>query len=333
MQKPTEGFDSSELATALSHYDLGVVHSIRRFRRGAADAPKALIQCERGNFLLKRRRPADADPEQVAFCHEVQLRLARRGFPLARLVGSRLENNSMLILEAGVYELFEFVRGQPFDGSGARTEAAGTCLARFHKAIADYRPEGRHGGRGYHDRERVRRQLDALRERFEEAETLREAYEESVRAARAAGIESWPTQVIHGDWHPGNMVFRESSVAAVVDFDSVQMGARAMDLANGALQFSLLGGGKDPQQWPDAPDENRYLRFCHGYDQEEGCTISQAELRAMAPLMIEALVAEAVGPIAATGAFAGIDGARFLEMVCRKARWLLANSNRLASLE
>jgi len=327
-----EGFDSSELATALSHYDLGVIHSIRRFRRGAVDAPKALIQCERGNFLLKRRRAADSDPAQVAFCHEVQLRLARRGFPLARLVGSRLENNSMLILEGGVYELFEFVRGQAFDGSPEASESAGACLARFHKAIADYRVVSDAGGRGYHDRERVWRDLTALEERFEAARSVREAYEQAAEAARGAGVEAWPRQVIHGDWHPGNMVFRGAGVAAGVDFDSVQVGARVMDLANGALQFSLLGGGGDPADWPNAPDEDRYLRFCHGYDHEEGCTISRAELAAMCPLMIEALVAEAVGPVAATGTFAGMDGGRFLEMVRRKADWLRANSDRLASL-
>jgi hypothetical protein len=48
--------------------------------------------------------------------------------------------------------------------------------------------------------------------------------------------------------------------------------------------------------------------------------------------MIEALIAEAVFPIAATGTFVRIDGLAFLQMVQRKVHWLERNAPKLIEL-
>ena len=45
-------------------------------------------------------------------------------------------------------------------------------------------------------------------------------------------------------------------------------------------------------------------------------------LDTLVPLMIEALIDEAVRPIAATGRFANVQGLHFLLMVERKVNWL-----------
>jgi hypothetical protein len=49
-------------------------------------------------------------------------------------------------------------------------------------------------------------------------------------------------------------------------------------------------------------------------------------------LMIEALIVEAVAPIAATGMFAGYPGEDFLRMVRRKVEWMARDASRLADL-
>ena len=48
-------------------------------------------------------------------------------------------------------------------------------------------------------------------------------------------------------------------------------------------------------------------------------------------LMVEALIAESVLPIAATGSFGRYHGFRFMKMVRRKTAWLLENADRLAT--
>jgi hypothetical protein len=60
--------------------------------------------------------------------------------------------------------------------------------------------------------------------------------------------------------------------------------------------------------------------------------LSQAEIRAIPPLMVEALIAEAVFPIATTGSFGKVEGIAFLQMVHRKIVWILKNYDRLVEL-
>ena len=96
---------------------------------------------------------------------------------------------------------------------------------------------------------------------------------------------------------------------------------------NGALQFSITGGDDDVAKWPDNVDEARFKRFLRGYD--EVMLLSQAEIRTLPLLMIEALVAEAVFPIAATGSFGRVEGMPFLQMAQRKVVWLQKNYDRL----
>jgi hypothetical protein len=60
--------------------------------------------------------------------------------------------------------------------------------------------------------------------------------------------------------------------------------------------------------------------------------LSQAEIRTLPPLMIEALIAEAVFPIAATGSFGKVDGVPFLQMVQRKIAWLQKSYDHLVEV-
>src|SRR5690606_20332471 len=114
-----------------------------------------------------------------------------------------------------------------------------------------------------------------------------------------------------------------------IDYDAARFQQRVIDVANGALQFSILGGGDDPAQWPDYMDESRFKRFLRGYDSVPGYVLSRAELRTVPWLMIEAVIAETVIPIAATGSFARMEGVGFLLMVERKVRWLQRHADHL----
>jgi homoserine kinase type II len=126
------------------------------------------------------------------------------------------------------------------------------------------------------------------------------------------------------------MLFRDNHVVAVIDYDSARLLPRIIDIANGALQFSILGGDEDVSKWPEYPDESRFKRFLRGYD--EVMLLSQAEIATIPHLMIEALIAEAVFPIAATGQFGRMDGVAFLQMVGRKVKWLQKNAKMLIEL-
>jgi homoserine kinase type II len=340
-----ELYGTEELAIVLSHFEIGVIDRVRAYPRGSRKAPKLLIEADSGTYLLKRRARGRDDPFKVAFCHQIQLHLAEQQFPLPHLIGTRRDNNSMLQLEGSgernlpgaIYELFEYIPGKPYPQTLESTFDSGKVQALYHKLLDGFHSEFDPPRGSYHRAPAVPRSLKTISEQMAGKPAVRAAcrelhglYQQAADAADGEGLKDWPDQIVHGDWHPGNMLFRDDHVVAVIDYDSARRLPRIIDAANGALQFSILGGGDDVTTWPDGIDSGRFKRFVRGYDKV--ALLSRAELRATVPLMIEALIAEAVFPIAATGTFGRLDGEAFLDMVRRKVNWLRAESAGLIEL-
>ena len=159
---------------------------------------------------------------------------------------------------------------------------------------------------------------------------LTDIYGRCCREVNELGLPRWRMQIVHGDWHPGNMLFKDRRVAAVLDYDAARFQPRVIDLANGSLQFSITGGGSDLSHWPVHLDEGRFRRFMNGYISVD--PVSPDELAAVPKLMCESLIAEAALPIAATGSFGRYKGHAFLEMIRRKADWILCNTGMLSGI-
>lgn len=342
-------FAADELAIVMSHFDVGVIDKIKEFPRGSRRAPKLLIKAERGPFLLKRRALGKGEPEKVAFCHGIQLHLASKQFPLPHLIGTRSDNNSMLRLGEFTYELFEYIQGTPYDQSLEATQDAGKILALMHKLLLTYQPKQTIiRGNSYHNAKSVYNACRTIpttlarrnptqtgeqaRVNAKLVQTLQAFYDDAVQRVESAGLLEWPTQIVHSDWHPGNMLFRGQRVVAVIDYDTARVHQRIIDIANGALQFSILGGGEDPLTWPEGIDLARFKRFLMGYDSVPDAVLTRAELKVVPWLMIQALIAESVIPVAKTGMFARMQGPIFLEMVRRKCVWLLEQSPKLVAM-
>jgi Ser/Thr protein kinase RdoA (MazF antagonist) len=334
-----EQFSAEELAVVLSHFDIGVIDSVMDFPRGSRKAPKLLIVSEQGKFLLKRRARGKDDPFKVAFTHSLQLYLASKQFPLPHLIGTRKENNSMLQWRNGVYELFEYIPGQNYPQTMEATFESGRILGLYHKLVEGFKSEWQPPAGSYHAAAAIEQGFRVIAQQApigpnEENKDvhavlsyLLSSYRKAADKVKEMGIDTWPKQIVHADWHPGNMLFRENQVVAVIDYDSARLQPRVLDIGNGALQFSITGGDDDVAKWPDNVDEARFKRFLRGYD--EVMLLSQAEIRTLPLLMIEALVAEAVFPIAATGSFGRVEGMPFLQMAQRKVVWLQKNYDRL----
>ncbi|MGF1634122.1 MAG: phosphotransferase enzyme family protein [Phycisphaerae bacterium] len=337
-----ESFNKLELAIVMSHFDIGIIEEIKEFPRGSRKAPKLYIVTDEGKFLLKRRAAGRADPYKVAFTHAIQLELAAKQFPLPHLIGTKKTNNSMLQWGGGVYELFEFIPGSGYSHSLEATYDGGRVLGLFHKLLADFATEHEPTAGSYHKAPAVERGLVGIPNNLsrlpgvdaanieQTCQFLLKAYRNAAQGCEAQGLSTWPSQIAHADWHPGNMLFREDRVVAVIDYDSARLLPRIVDMANGALQFSIIGGDENVAKWPDYVDESRFKRFCRAYDGT--LQLSQAEIAIIPHLMAEALIAEAVFPIAATGNFGRMDGAAFLDMVRRKVTWLQANHDRLVEM-
>ncbi len=336
-ERTRERLAAEELAIVLSHYDIGVIESIVEYPRGSRKAPKLLITSEQGKFLLKRRARGKDDPFKVAFAHAIQLYLASKQFPLPHLIGTRKDNNSMLQWRGSVYELFEYIPGQGYPQTLESTFDSGRVLSLYHKLLLDFQSEWTPPSGSYHAAPAVEQGMRAIEQQVRpESEIgkvldyLHKSYTHAAETADAEGLSEWPRQIVHADWHAGNMLFRDNRVVAVIDYDAARLLPRVLDIANGALQFSIMGGDEDVSKWPEYLDESRFKRFLRGYD--EVMLLSQAEVRTLPWLMIEALIAEAVFPIAATGSFGRLEGNAFLLMVQRKVHWMQKNAEHLIEL-
>jgi homoserine kinase type II len=338
-------FDSLELAKVLSHYDLGVIEQLRTYARGSPRAPKVRIRTRRGDFLLKRRAPGRDDPYRVAFAQSIQIHLVQHGCPVPKIIGTRDDNNSMLQLDDRIYEVFQYMPGIRYDNSTVSTESAGKALATLHRLLADYQSPYEPPHSSYHAAAGIDAKLARIPEAVAAREPkadhraldrtcrfLRKAYHQAARRVDETGFGSWRRGVIHGDWHPGNLLFKHPAgpVSAILDFDSARMEPLMVDLANAALQFSVTWArGGDPAAGPRDLDLARLNRLMRGYDQASGNTIDSEELAALPWLMTEALVLESVIPIAATGTFGQLPGSSFLRMVEGKVQWITPRADEL----
>lgn len=332
-------FTSEELVRVLSHYDVGVILGIKPLSGGSRRAPKMVVVSEQGKFLLKRRPRGKDDLYRVAFAHAAQTHLAAASFPVTTLLSTRDENNTILQLDNHIYEFFEFVSGTRYDGSPEATTDAGRQLANFHRLLAGFAHDWQPLKTTFHDSATVRVHLKTIgSEKMAEsnrplravAEALTFLYNDSSIAVNQLGFDSWDQQVVHGDWHPGNMLFSQGKVAVVLDFDSIRIAPAVIDLANGMLQFSIVAGAAAPAHWPDHFDHDKLVQFLAGY--RSAAELGAETLDALVDLMIETMIAEAVLPIAATGFFGHHHGTDFLQMIRRKAEWLKENRERITEL-
>ena len=337
MQKNAR-ISSEELAEVLSHYDIGKIRKVMRLVGGSKRAPKIVVTTTKGRFLLKRRFQGKDDVYRVAFAHAVQTHLGKKYFPIAPLVTTRDEVATILQLGGDIYELFKFVGGARYKGTGEETIDTGRQLAKFHQYLENFKFEWQPLRASFHDSTTVRGHLKKVssdpttgstRDLQAVGEELMVIYNVSSIRVNKQGYDSWEQQVVHGDWHPGNMLFDKGKLVAVLDFDSVKIAPPVTDLANSMLQFSLVGYHPNPADWPDYLDQAKLFQILEGY--REVIKLERDKVDSLLDLMVETMIAEAVLPIAATGFFGYLKGMDFLKMILRKARWIHLNRETLTA--
>jgi len=322
-------FSAKELAAVCAQYDIGKVEQILTLAAGSKRSPKKIFVTDRGRFLLKRRAKGKGDIYHVGFAHSVQMFLESRGYPVAPLVPTR-DDNTVLNMEGNTYELFHFMPGGRFDESIEAVRDAGRQLAKMHDHFVDFVCGWKPLKRTYHDSSAVRGHLDRIgsergphrpgRGWARIAGELASLYNASSARVNRLGFDQWPDQIVHGDWHPGNMLFVEGRISCVLDFDSAKIAPVVTDMANGALQFSIVAGRPNPKDWPAYLDAPKLGAFVEAYRQEH--SLADEMLRAIPDLMVEIMIAETVMPVAATGFFGHLSGLDFLKMILRKCRWI-----------
>ncbi len=346
-------FTRDEAQDALARYDLGAIHAIRDFPRGNPRSPKAVVDADRGRFLLKRRPPG-SDPSRVALSQHVHLRAHQRGVPTPAIIQAK-DASTLLRLPhndtTAIYELTAFVDGGPYPATEPAARDAGRTLGLLHGALDGFTSPWANTADPATDSTTepdAEPDLDRATERYPEHAgamiRLRELWRASSTALAQRGLATRPRQFIHADWHPGNTLWTPGGeLVAVVDFDETRTAPAIADLAAGGLHFALeRTTTPDPDAWPDRPDMARLASFWMGY--RAGVAEARAragdlglptlprgaggpEDAALAPwLMVRALVRELARAVASTGRFGAIDAGGMTRFVSRLAEHLMESA-------
>jgi Ser/Thr protein kinase RdoA (MazF antagonist) len=222
------------------HYDLGRVDRPEPLPQAHQRRHRKLVvNTAIGKFLAKTYRRDPYVLDALRFQHRLSDHLAKHDLPVAKIQPS---SNGKRIVEVDNWamELQELVEGEPMQVSSETLAVSAEALGRFHEVCRDFpRPD-----------------RDAQMWRFSEVprESFATLYEEAKKSGSEATVNdhcnqlalflrdagqalSWEqrnrfeTGLIHGDWHGGNLIFREDRLSAIVDLEFAGDGCFLEDLA------------------------------------------------------------------------------------------------------
>ena len=336
-----EEIEGQDLVIVLSRFAIGAIEKIVDYRKGSRRAAKMIVVTVKGQYLLKRRACGRDGRTQVDFAHAVQRRLAEHRFPVAGLIET-IDGETFVEHEGRIYELFMFIRGKRFDKSNPAAAESGRVLAHFHDILREF-PNEQDMKHSFHLNLSFLQKMEGVMESLSKQESadqlegmdktvsfLQSQYETANKKVSSVDFSSLPISIVHNDWHPGNMLYKDGEIIAVIDFDSLCVSPRITDVANGALQFSMRMGDADQvDDWADSFRGNTIQSLVQSYDQFTKLPLMASERLILPSLMVEALIVESFLPILKTGTFGRIRGSSFLRMVERKLRWLEPRSQRV----
>lgn len=182
----------------------------------------------------------------VALCRDADLKVPE---PVIMRSGDLFRSVSMPGLSGfRACMLFRWVNGQfAHDLTAKHLEAIGILTAKLHKHAETFRwPEEFEPSRISEKTVGSNLSLAMLKTHFSQdaAEVLLKTVPLIQQAMRTLGSGSDVCGVIHGDLHPGNVLFHEG-VARVIDFECIQWNHFAYDIAT---VFSTLDGHTDIEE-------------------------------------------------------------------------------------
>jgi homoserine kinase type II len=287
--------DLAPIREVLAEYELELADDLP-IVSGQGRSQSLLIPTTSGKKMLKRYKRTVIKPA-IAYEHSILRYLAEINFPAPRLVAAKT-GETWVSREEGHYALFDFIEGgfqyQQYillPGQSRRfITIAGKLLADLHEKLQDFTPQGynpngfksQHDGR-WRDLEwfmsklqycvakapRLNANTGSLGSQFlGRAGQLERALLE-LEAVLTEG--ALPRLVIHGDYGPYNLLFRQNAPVIVIDFEIARLDWRLTELADALWRFGedrFLGFGIDKMKvfldayrthLPLASEELRFL--------------------------------------------------------------------------
>jgi glycosyltransferase involved in cell wall biosynthesis/Ser/Thr protein kinase RdoA (MazF antagonist) len=260
--------DPDTVQEVLGRYDLRLAGPSRNLRLGRRSRNVA-VTTQDGKKVVKLYRP-QWSADTVRYGHSILERLAELRVPASALTRTP-EGANWTETPMGFFAVFDFIPGTNYslhflmrDDRLRLTTTSGWTLARLHRSLRGFVPDGAHhlGFASYVGPRRRdvawhRSKLEELRrdsEGLEGAElqvaqrlTARsqEVLEEIERLdAELSGAE-FPRLIIHGDYGLHNLLFESPDRAIPIDYELSHLDWRLNDIISALVKYRYTGGNYD----------------------------------------------------------------------------------------
>lgn len=223
--------------------------------------------------------------QRIEAQHDAVTKVRSAGFHLLPSPVRTVSGATVINADARLWSMYDFVESRPsFDWTYCQwgveeASSAGRHLAMFHSASGKVKPETLDvGSAAVLDNVEtwLRAAVGKLAAAVSDSFTLREPLTTSlfdnlsdlVRELRL--MERSDVVLLHGDYHPGNLLYKTATeVAALVDYDDLQLGERVQDIAYGALTFALSTEKEEAAARDQSVvDEERLNAFLKAYEEQ-----------------------------------------------------------------
>jgi Ser/Thr protein kinase RdoA (MazF antagonist) len=224
------------------HYDLGTVERPEQLLDAHQRRHRKLVvKTSAGKFLVKTYKCDPRVLDALRFQHRLSDHLLGNGLPVAQI---QRASNGKGIVEMGTWalELQRFVEGEPMQVGSETLGTSAAALGKFHHICRDF-PRPPRDAQMWRFSEVPR----AAFEKFfglaikcgDEARVVKCCNEIALflrEAAKQLSLEArdkFETGLIHGDWHGGNLLFKDNKLVAIVDLEFAGDGCFLEDMAYG----------------------------------------------------------------------------------------------------
>lgn len=252
----------------LDRYGLRLSGASRNLRL-ARRSRNVVVTTDEGKKVVKLYRP-QWSPDTVRYVHSILERLEDLGFP-APVPERTLDGDSWTQMGGEVYAVFDFLPGINYsldfllrDDRLHLTAVSGRTLARLHRELQGFKPQGAHhlGFESYSGPRRRdlawhARKLEELTARSQHLEGEDRAlsidliaqtehlFGEIQRLDGALSDAEFPRLVIHGDYGLHNLLFESRDRAIPVDYELSRLDWRLNDLISALVKYRYSGGDYD----------------------------------------------------------------------------------------
>lgn len=242
---------------------------------GGTAASKVLIEDGPLRYVIRRRPRQFGTASYLSFDHDLNRLLTAEGFPVAPYLPSH-DGHTWAVVDHEIFEATTFIYGtvekKPND---RQLHNLGRQVARLHLIGTRFTHPDKEGF-VREDHPSILLPLIEELEQLAADQSEHSAFEELRNTILATNERltkrrerDWT--VIHGDLHPGNVLFKGDEVIALFDFDYTARGMAIRDIGDCLL---LIAGDRDSSFDPDdiwslaQPchlNEKRALSFLGGY--------------------------------------------------------------------